>query len=577
MKLAYKQLLKETMKNKIFVSLMLLLTFLTSFMYFFVHYSIDGNLRTLNALPKLTENQILYQNALNANTNLASTILLSFISLTAFVFGMFFYRFFKQNSKVLGTLKTLGFKDQMLRHFFVVFSAVLSVIGSILGVGISYFPANLLLQANSRSYEVSDLVKTVSLSSILIGIFIPMLVLCLIAFLAYGFIQGKDIAQLVSPSHNNFSYNLWLRLANRLAQFYPSENQSAMRLALRKPITLLLIFIAVTCFSVMFLMAYSLNLSSQTIYDSQTKGHYYLVDTHLSLPQTFEITESNVMPYLDTQGTLSFANTTISQQVIGFEKNSTLFELLDAKGQVLSTPHSGEIVISPALHELYGLQIGDVVTLEVAHKATTLVVSQIAFNAKLNSVYMAPSDLSTLLELPAHTYTGIWSTKKMVSTLFAKLGTVTTFEEKLDTLNRSFVSNRSSAVITQVMGCVIGCILLFLALLLNFQDSTRDIFILYLMGYKTPAIRKMLIDLYQPIIWIFFVISLYPAIMIVQTILRSLSLQIGDYMPFQTNLLVILGIFILLNIIYLLVQFTFNLGIKKIIKSDQIYAYTNTN
>lgn len=583
MRLAYKQLLKEVLHNKLFIILMSLLSFFTSFMYFFVHYSIDGNRRTLNTLPHLTASQLAYENALHSNTTLATNILIAFIALTAFIFAMFFYRFFKKNSKVIGTLKTLGFKDFTLRRFFIYFSAVLSVICGILGLGISYFAADLLIQSSMRSYEVTGLFKAVDISTILVGIFVPALILCLVTWLAYRPIKEKEISCLISPSLNGTSYTNWLRLSNHLANLYPAKDKFPMRLALRKPITLLLILIATTGFSIMFILAYSLNLSSQTIYDSQTKGHDYLFETHFEMPQAFVPSQtsnilqndssdepSNFMPYLDASGSLTFSDTSLKAQMIAFEENSALFKLLDANGQVIPIPKSGQVIINPALHELYNLQTGDCLTVKIGTKTIPLVVSNIAFNAKLNSIYVAPSDLALLLNLPSHTYTGVWS----MANNFAA-GNVITHAQKIDTLERGFVSNRSSALINQVMGCVMGCILIFLALLLNFQDSIRDILILHLMGYKTPAIRKMLINLYLPILWGFFILTLYPAALTVKAILRSLSLQIGDYMPFQTNGFVILGIFVLLNLIYLLVQFTFNLGIKKVINSDQLYAYTS--
>lgn len=58
-------------------------------------------------------------------------------------------------------------------------------------------------------------------------------------------------------------------------------------------------------------------------------------------------------------------------------------------------------------------------------------------------------------------------------------------------------------------------------------------------------------------------------------ILKSLSVQIGDYMPFQTNLFVITGIFIFLNVIYFFVQYTFNVGIVRVIKKENIDDYIN--
>ncbi len=90
MGLAYKQLTKQIASNIIFVTLLLLLTILTSLSFFFVKFSIDRNMETLNSLPSLSGNQELYKVALNSNTVLANMFFLSLTSLTAFVFVMFF-------------------------------------------------------------------------------------------------------------------------------------------------------------------------------------------------------------------------------------------------------------------------------------------------------------------------------------------------------------------------------------------------------------------------------------------------------------------------------------------------------
>jgi putative ABC transport system permease protein len=572
MHLLYKQITKELLKDRFFVGLMFMLVFFTSFMYFFVHFSIDGNMHTLNALSSLGEHELLYQNALISNTILARNMLIVSILLTGFVYFMFFHRFFKKNSKQLGCLKSLGFKDNALRNYFIAFSAIVSILGGLLGLGIGYFATDILQQASMRSYQVTNLIKSVTISSVIIGILLPTVIFCFITFLTYFLIDGKEIALLLSTRSDASSYPILLHMAHKLANLCPTQNKLPMRLALRKPIALLLILIAVTSFSVMFILAYSLNLSSQKVYESQTLGHHYLFDTHFDTPKYLEKALPDTMPYLATLGTLETSAVTIEQQVIGFANNSSLFELTDAKGNVIPTPTLGEIVINPALRDLYDIKQGDVITLCIGNSRQNFTVSHIAFNATLNSIYITPSDLENLLSLPAHSYTGLWSMENHFNEF-----TVITDQQKMTDLERNFVSNRMSAVINQVIGCLIGCILLFLALLLNFQDNTKDILIMNLMGYRLNAIRKILVDLYKPIIWIFFLLTLWPSIQIVKTILRSLSIQIGDYMPFQTNIFVIAGIFALLNIVYILVQFTFNLGIKKIIKTNKLYEYTRND
>ena len=156
-------------------------------------------------------------------------------------------------------------------------------------------------------------------------------------------------------------------------------------------------------------------------------------------------------------------------------------------------------------------------------------------------------------------------------------GPTTTYEQKITDLKRDFVSNRNSAIINQSIGCIAGYILLFLALLLNFQDNIKDMLILHLMGYEPKAIKKLLINVYRPILVVSFLLTLIPSIIIAQWVQKSLSIQTGDYMPFQTNTLFIFIIFILLNVLYSLVQITFIRRIKNVINKESITDYTNVS
>ncbi len=572
MKLCVKQLTREIFKNKIFIVLMILLSVFTSFLYFFVHFSIDGNMRWLDALPTLNENQLLYRNGLVSNTILALNMLAALTVLTGFVFTMFFSRFFKIGGKQLGCLKSLGFKDAMLRGFFVTFTATLSLMGGLIGLGGGYFASDVLIEASKQSYLVTGLMKGLNAQSFVVGLFVPTVVFCFLTFLTYYLIHGKETGLLLAGVSNKTNYTSQLRFANKISGLFPEKNRLSIRLALRKPIAALLIVISVMSFAVMFIMAYSLTLSSQKVFESQTVGHHYLFDTHFDTPQHLDISSNTSLPYLDTSGAVEGKNASIQRTVAGLEENRFVYELLDTDGNSVALPKQGEVVISSELQEIYGFQLGDQVTITVHKTQSNMTISGFAFNAKSNWVYVSKNELSEMLGVPMEFNTGILSMENEF-----KDGTVITNEQKLDALQRSSVSNRSSAIINQAIGCIVGCILLYLALLLNIQDSTRDILILHLMGYKTKIITKMLIDIYKPILLLSFVLTLWPAIQIVKRILKSLSMQIGDYMPFQTNVFVIAGIFVLLSVLYFLVLATFNRGITKIIHGENMADYANAN
>lgn len=86
----------------------------------------------------------------------------------------------------------------------------------------------------------------------------------------------------------------------------------------------------------------------------------------------------------------------------------------------------------------------------------------------------------------------------------------------------------------------------------------------------------MLINIYGPMMRLFFFLTLIPAIELVRSILRTLSLQIGDYIPFQTNGFILAGIFVFLNLVYMLVQVSFHGGVKRIIRNEDVASYTDS-
>lgn len=484
MKLLYKQLFRELLKNKIYTALLLVLTFCTSFMYFFVHFSIDGNRKILKGLASLSKEQLLYLNGLNSNTILAGNVLLAFTCMTGFVFSMFYYRFFKLENRQIGCLKALGFKDREIRSIFLIFTAAITAVGSLTGIGGGYFASDILISAGEQTYMLAGLIKALDGKSIFVRVMFPLTVFLLITFCNYFYIRRKESGLLLSGVIQKSKYTIGLRFANMIAEIFPPKNRSALRLALRKPVAVLLIIISVTSFSVMFILG-------------------------------------------------------------------------------------KEVVIGAALNDIYGFQVGDRVMLSLDNSKYEVVISGIAFNAATDSVYISKQELAKHLSQPSDYCNGIWSMKDLNLG-----GDVITKAQRIDKLERDSVSNKSSAVINQVMGCAVGCILLFLALYINFQDSTRDILILHLMGYKVKEIRKMLINIYGPIMRISFILTLIPGIMLVRSILLTLSLQIGDYIPFQTNGFILVGIFVLLNLVYILVQGSFHAGVKRIIRNEDFATYT---
>lgn len=93
------------------------------------------------------------------------------------------------------------------------------------------------------------------------------------------------------------------------------------------------------------------------------------------------------------------------------------------------------------------------------------------------------------------------------------------------------------------------------------------------LGYTPKQIHQELLRVYVAVIMLFFTVSFYPSIVIVQVIQRSLSIQTNDYMPFEFTFVVIPVLVFVLMAIYYLAQAVFTQKIKKIVKSERRSEY----
>lgn len=566
MALVYKQLVKQINRDKIFVALLLLLTTLTSLSFYFVIFSIDGNMAELNRINILSENQQLFKNALNANTSLAYAFLISTTILTAFVFVMFFYRFFRANKRQMGCLKSLGFKDNDLRSCFVKFVAILSIIGAILGLIGGYFLSDVLISAYIKSYFVTGLVKEASFLSLIVGLGISTLVFCITAFFCYSFVRGKEPGILIAGNSNHTRFSRFLRIANSVSGIIPIKNKFPFRIALRRPLAIFLVIVAVMSFNVCIVIGRSLNISSQRVFEAQTIGHNYEYDTKYSEYQINSMPES-AMSYLENPAELIVGQYEIEQTIIGLYNLSDVYQLQNTSNDILPVMKAGTVYINPGLSETYGVHVGDTLTIYVKGEKYFFIVSDIAANAKSDCIYINADELSEILDIPSNSYNGVLSMENIPG------GVSITKAERINELDRNAVSNDVSAIINQITGSLIGAVLIFLALYINFQDNTRDMLILHMMGYRVKNIRKLLLDVYMPIVWTAFLLTILPSISLARYIQKSLSISINEYMPFETNIVVVLIAFILLNIIYWLLQSLFGFSIRRVIAKEEIAEF----
>lgn len=555
-----KQSLGYFKKNKANTAIICILAFLTSFMYFFVQCSIDKNKKILSRKAVLDESDELFKTALDSNSVLSMVFLTCLSLITLFIFYMFYKKKFDLERKNMGLLRSLGFTSSSITKIYMLISFVIGTVFTIIGMITGYYFSYILLNNYKMSYHVGYAERGLSLQSFFMGVILVSLIISLAALFASRTYTRAETSELLSGQTREMENGFINRTAEKLSKVIISKYSFSSRLALRKPFNLILMLISVFIYLVLILVSFSLNLSSKKIYDALSDGRHYGYEVRIGETMTDDISGCE---FFITDNALIFKGKKEigEQEVIAFSNGGSSFILKD-KTSVISLS-DGEAAISQRTADVFGVNKGDEITVEYSGKKYNFTVKAIANNAAMNSIYVNREYWNTIKNESESAYNGIWCNEIPELSVYKS---AVSYEEYLVQLDDMNVSNRISAVIDQVLGCVFGLLLIFLVLLLNFQDNTLNFIYLRKLGYLRNEIRKMLVNIYFPIMIAAFIISIIPSVIASKAVLRVLSLQTGDYMPFIMSIPVFIYAFLILQVLYFVVLFMFDMKLKKTLK-----------
>ncbi|MGO0862635.1 FtsX-like permease family protein, partial [Clostridioides difficile] len=145
MKLFAKYFCKSALSMKSNIIILFLLSLLSSFMYFFVQISIDGNLEYLNSKPVLTNVEKEFLVSLQSNQTLAITFLVMLTLITVFVYFMFYKKYCSLHQKELGCYIALGYSTKKMALIILLISIILNFIANICGFFLGWTGSDVML------------------------------------------------------------------------------------------------------------------------------------------------------------------------------------------------------------------------------------------------------------------------------------------------------------------------------------------------------------------------------------------------------------------------------------------------
>ncbi|TCL57688.1 hypothetical protein EDD76_108223 [Kineothrix alysoides] len=566
MKYFSKYFCKSLLSMKPNIIILFSLSMLSSFMYFFVQISIDGNIKLLDGKTILnnTDKELLI--SLQSNQTLALSFLLIFSLITGLIYFMFYKKHSASHQKDYGCFIAHGYSADKMAGIVLLISIAFIAAAYICGLFLGWISSDIMLNLYKEIYSLEYLRKGLAMQNGLIALICTLLpALSSIPIIIRTI--DKDAINLLNENNNKVNLRV-----GRFTRNLTEKLGYSFRLALRKPFQLLMSTIAVALFTILFTMSFSLNLSSQYLFHVMSEGRNYKYDITFPTRQTGQKGNRDHVYYLSEPININLDKKRIEGSIMGIEPDNRFLSLNNMKKEVITDIPENNVVISQALASLYSIQQGTGISITLNNKTISMSVFDIAENADNFTIYTSKNTLEVLLNIQDGSFNGLYTNVLSDVPDTAHIQSIYEREKQLEENN---VSNRISAVICQILACIIGCLLLYLTILLKFQEDTKSIFILDMMGYTSKQINQMFISVYRPALNIAFLLLLIPSIEICKTIHKALSLATNDYIPFQSNVFISLIILILLNLLYSIIKYLFDFKISHIQKSGDSVKYLN--
>lgn len=477
--------------------------------------------------------------------SLITTLPLVILALSLAMVLLLLKRRLELQRKEIGTLMALGYRKRELRRHYLGYALAIGLTGTILGIilgavlslPLSDLYANYFnLPAISR-FDFDPMV-------LVIGFIIPLVLLLLLTTFVINRTLRTEPLTLLKPKEMSTGKKSWL-------EKLPWLNKGSfikrfrLRLLVRSKARSLYIFLGVMFSTVLLLFGLitfnSMDRLVETTYqDIQT----YDYAVHYSSLQTNEVSQGG-SPY--TMAEVNAEGEKVS--LYGVQPDTDYLQLM-SEDEILNERLNDGAVVSRPFAAILGVSEGDVITLTNSYNDNEIEV-EVAGIADVyigSSLYLPRREVNEFLSYPDQAYTSVWQDEKPAQT--EDVFMIEDKQKVIDSFESTSGATRSSVVGMSVFAILIGVIVLTLLTNLIVEENSPSISLFKVMGYHDKEVSKLVLNVYTPIVFVSYFISVPLASVALEQSMNGLVQQTGFIFPTDVAWWMVLIGFIVIGLTY---------------------------
>lgn len=465
----------------------------------------------------------------------------------------------------IGVLKSLGYKSFPIAISYLVYPIIGSIIGGVIGFLIG-IPAHEILTNLYVSYFNLPITGfAVDIKYLWDSLFIPMIFLCVLAFLIAMFMLRKKPLQLLKEGSN-----LKVNLLNRFVLFVTKKcsfkTKFKLSLASRSLGKLFIVTLTSFCTGMLIvLILIGMNMFTSMInktfeglnYDNMVSYQSLQTDTSdtddlvysasISLTKVKDIDgnihDVKIEKKKDDSNDKEEENK-ISVSVSGIDKETHYISILDETHNEIKNllVSSSDIIINQNLAQLIQAKIGDTLIFENAEKEYEFKVVGIQDAYMGKQAYVSREYLSDILEgkLGFNTrYTNDDKYKNMSSIEESEANTITSIfsvSDLRENMEKQMQSSSASIYFVIAFASVLALIIILVIANIIVEENKKTISLMKVMGYHNRVISQIVLNIYTPFVIIAYLASIPAMKWILEYIVKQLTADMEMAIPISLSI-----------------------------------------
>lgn len=509
------------------------------------------------------------ESEIESSSAMITTLPLFILALSVMMALMIMKRQLETQRKEIGTLMALGYrKNELIRHYLTQ-AAFIGMVGSVLGIVIGAAMSVPFTNLYSNYYNLPSISYfDWDLKVLVIGFVIPNIVLLIMSFYVISKPLKQSPLQLLTPKDMSTGKKSAIE---KLPFFRKGSfiSRFRLRLMIRSKTRAVYIFFGVMFSTILLIFGFitynSMDNLMETTYKDVFQYDYGIYYKSLQNEETNE----NVTPFTTSEIIVEKVNgkqSDLDQKgtIYGIPPETSQINLLNQEETSLNNLTSEGFIISKPLATILGIEKGDTITVSNNFNESTLTkevqgVSNIYIG---NSLYYELPKVNEFLGYPSDVYTAKWSDVKpddSKSIMF-----VEDKQEAMKNFESTSALTRNSVVGMAVFAVVIGVIVLTLITNLIVEENSPSISLLKVMGYKDNEVSKLILNVYTPIVFASYFLSIPIAYVSIDQLMKSLVSETGFSLPINLSFFSIIIGFIIIIITYYVSLFFSKRKLKRI-------------